>query len=162
MPAKLKFRRRRPIACVTPRPPCRPMPLPATATVAALAPGAQRRVAFRVPVPSPNWITATILGDDGEAAGAIVLDLSRMGMAAALGGTFDLPRGTRLRCRLVLEDEPLETEVVVCHSRSESATTRVGLEFTALSPLHDSLLSRAVFRLQRYLLRRKSRRGPAV
>lgn len=121
---------------------------------------AQRRAAFRVPVPDPNWIAATLLGDDGEAAGAIVLDLSRIGMSARLSGEIELPRGTRLRCRLVLEDAPIETEVTVRHCGSHSDSTRLGMEFTALSPLHDSAISRAVFRLQRYLLRRKQgRRG---
>lgn len=124
-----------------------------------ISPSAQRRGAFRVSVPNPNWIDATILGEDGDAAGAVILDLSRMGMAAKMPPDVLLERGMRLRCRLVLDNEPVETEITIRNCTQIRAGTRVGMEFTDLSPMQDSVISRAVFRLQRYLLRRKQRKG---
>ncbi len=120
---------------------------------------AQRRTTFRVPVPDPHWISATIVGEDGSAAGAVLLDLSRMGMAARLNGDFELQRGLKLRCRLAFDDTTVDTEVTVRHCRHDERATRVGMEFTSLSDLHDSIISRAVFRLQRYLLRRQHGRA---
>jgi c-di-GMP-binding flagellar brake protein YcgR len=121
----------------------------------------QRRSVFRVPVADPGTLTAALFDDHGEQVGAIVLDLSRSGMGARLPPGVQVSRGVRLRCRVTFEEESLlDTEVTVRNCVAEDASTRLGMEFTALAPIEDSLLSRAVFRLQRYLLRRQHSRVP--
>ena len=122
----------------------------------------QRRSVFRVPVADPGWLTAALFDDSGEQVGAVVLDLSRAGLGARLPARVEVARGVRLRCRLSFEETALiDTEVTVRNCISEDRSTRLGMEFTALAPVEDSLLSRAVFRLQRYLLRRQRNRSSA-
>ncbi|MDB5971916.1 MAG: PilZ protein [Hydrocarboniphaga sp.] len=118
----------------------------------------QRRSVFRVPVAEPGWLTAALFDDSGEQVGAVVLDLSRAGIGARLPAGMQVERGVRLRCRLSFDEALLDTEVTVRNCTPDDASTRLGMEFTALAPLQDSILSRAVFRLQRYLLRRQRNR----
>lgn len=119
---------------------------------------AQRRGTFRVPVSDPGWLSATLIDDSGDTVGAVVLDLSRAGVGARLPAGVSVARGVRLRCRLTADDGELDTEVTVRNCVNADSSTRLGMEFTALAPLDDSLLSRLVFRLQRYLLRRQVNR----
>lgn len=119
----------------------------------------QRRSVFRVPVAEPGWLTASLVDDTGEPVGAVVLDLSRAGIGARLPAGVQLSCGLRLRCRLSFDEALLDTEVTVRNCVPEPASTRLGMEFTALAPLQDTMLSRAVFRLQRYLLRRQRYRA---
>lgn len=118
----------------------------------------QRRSVFRVPVAEPGLLSAALFDDHGEEVGAIVLDLSRAGIGARLPAGVQVSRGVRLRCRVTFEEAELDTEVTVRNCVQDEASTRLGMEFTALAPLQDSILSRAVFRLQRYLLRRQQTR----
>jgi len=119
---------------------------------------AQRRGVFRVPVSDPGWLSATLIDDSGDTVGAVVLDLSRAGIGARLPAGVTVARGVRLRCRLTADDGALDTELTVRNCVSGASSTRLGMEFTALASVDDSLLSRLVFRLQRYLLRRQVNR----
>jgi c-di-GMP-binding flagellar brake protein YcgR len=120
---------------------------------------AQRRAAFRVKIPDPGWLTATIVNPEGERIGALVMDLSRMGMGAQLPAGVVIQQGAQLHCKLEFEEMTVDTQATVRHCAPDPRSTRLGLEFTDVTPLLDSILNRAVFRLQRYLLRRQQGRA---
>jgi len=113
-----------------------------------------RRASFRVPVRDPGWLSAVLLVDEGVAIGVAVLDLSRLGMGARVRHGAGIASGQPLRCRLSFDKTRIETEATVRHCTATGAGLCLGLEFTALTPSLERALSGAVFRLERYLLRR--------
>lgn len=113
----------------------------------------QRRAAYRVILPSALRLEAALASRNSYDMPARVVDISSLGFGAHVSRPVALPDGVRVDCALTLPDVNIYVEATVRHHETAAGMTRVGLQFSEITPLLESELSRAVFQLERRLIR---------
>jgi c-di-GMP-binding flagellar brake protein YcgR len=129
------------------------------ATVPELLLDEQRRTIYRLRISDDHPAQARLVHEDApRPVPAQIIDLSRGGVGVQLGRMAAVERGTRITCMLRIVDLQLEVESIVRYRHFDKAGTRLGMEFCDMSPAQEAALNRAVFRLERQLLRERRQR----
>lgn len=119
----------------------------------------QRRAVYRLRISEDHPANARLVHEDApRPVAAQIIDLSRSGVGLQLARMAAVDRGTRITCMLRIADLQLEVESIVRYRRFDKTGTRLGLEFSDMSPAQEAALNRAVFRLERQILRERRHR----
>ena len=119
----------------------------------------QRRSVYRLRISDDHPAQARLVHEDApRPVAAQVIDLSRSGVGVQLARMAAVDRGTRITCMLKIIDLQLEVDSIVRYRSFDKAGTRLGLEFTDMSAAQEAALNRAVFRLERQILRERRHR----
>jgi c-di-GMP-binding flagellar brake protein YcgR len=119
----------------------------------------QRRTVYRLRISDEHPAQARLVHEDApRPVPAQIIDLSRSGVGVQLGRMAAVDRGTHITCMLRIVDLQLEVESIVRYRHFDKAGTRLGMEFCDMSAAQEAALNRAVFRLERQLLRERRQR----
>ncbi len=129
------------------------------ATDARLLLDEQRRTVYRLRISEDHPAQARLVHEDApRPVPAQIIDLSRNGVGLQLARMAAVDRGTRITCMLKIIDLQLEVESIVRYRSFDKTGTRLGLEFSDMSAAQEAALNRAVFRLERQILRERRHR----
>ena len=119
----------------------------------------QRRTVYRLRIADDHPANARLIHVDApRPVPAQVIDLSRSGVGVQLARMAAVDRGTSITCMLRLDDLQLEIDSIVRYRRFDKLGTRLGLEFCEMTASQEAALNRAVFRLERQILRERRQR----
>lgn len=119
----------------------------------------QRRSVYRLRISDDHPAQARLMHEDApRPVAAQIIDLSRSGVGLQLARMAAVDRGTRITCMLRIADLQLEVDSIVRYRSFDKHGTRLGLEFHDMSAAQEAALNRAVFRLERQILRERRQR----
>ena len=117
----------------------------------------ERRVAYRVRIPTRAPLSAMIADADGADLHARILDISHLGFCATIPLALEVETGLVVKSRLMLPDMEVAAEASVRHFAVTPEGTRLGFQFVGLERPLATALQRNVVRLERELLRKYPR-----
>ena len=129
------------------------------ATDAELLLDEQRRSIYRLRISGEHPAKATLMHEDApKPVAAQIIDISRSGVGVQLPRVAAVDRDARITCMLRIAELQLDVDALVRYRRFDKDGTRLGLEFFELTAAQEAALNRAVFRLERQILRERRQR----